>query len=109
MLSQFLLDVAKLGLRYGPRRAVTLTPELSIKNRTSRLFQVAVPELAHPLWMRPNTSDIAVFYQIFVDREYALDNLPQNTWLMKRYRQISASNRPLILDCGANIGLSAIW
>jgi FkbM family methyltransferase len=110
MWSQFLLDVGGLGVQCGLHRALLLMAEMAVKNRSrEKFFQVKVPHLAHPLWMRPNTSDTRVFYQVFVHREYALDNLPQNVWLMERYKQISASRAPLVLDCGANIGLSAVW
>ena len=48
-----------------------------------------------PLICRPNTSDNDVFEQIFIDREYScLDNL---------------SNVDLVIDCGANVGYSAVY
>lgn len=48
-----------------------------------------------PLICRPNTSDIYVFEQIFVEREYAcLDSL---------------ANVDLIIDCGANVGYSSAY
>jgi FkbM family methyltransferase len=47
----------------------------------------------YPLKCRPYTSDIDVFRQIFIDREY---------------RCLDEVNEPaLILDCGANVGLSS--
>lgn len=49
----------------------------------------------HPLTCRPNTSDIDVFEQIFVTREYrCLDDV---------------ADAGLIIDCGANVGLSASY
>ena len=49
----------------------------------------------HPLKFRPNTSDAAVFQQIFVEREYAcLDD-------------VAAAG--LILDCGAYVGYSCAY
>ena len=48
-----------------------------------------------PLICRPNTSDISVFGQIFIEREYScLDNL---------------SDVELIIDCGANVGYSSAY
>lgn len=48
-----------------------------------------------PIRIRPNTSDHAVFFQIFVHQEYrCLANI---------------SDADLIIDCGANIGLTAVY
>ncbi len=48
-----------------------------------------------PLICRPNSSDISVFYQIFVIREYScLDDI---------------ENPQLIIDCGANVGYSSAY
>lgn len=53
-------------------------------------------ELArHALQYRPGTSDLDVFHQIFVEREYScLDDL---------------EGVQLIIDCGANVGYSAAY
>ena len=49
----------------------------------------------HPFWVRPRTSDIHVFRQIFCEREYGcLDGV---------------ENADLIIDCGANVGYSAAY
>ena len=58
------------------------------------LFQVDLPELAHPILMRAGTSDLWVFDQIFVYKELETD-LGQN----------AAS----IIDAGANIGLTSVY
>lgn len=49
-------------------------------------------EIKHPIYLRNNTSDIPTFYQVFYRLDYELDykNIPE-----------------VIVDCGANIGLSA--
>lgn len=48
-----------------------------------------------PLWCRPNSSDLDVFDQIFVAREYrCLDD---------------AADVGLIIDCGANVGYSSAY
>jgi FkbM family methyltransferase len=49
----------------------------------------------HPLYYRPGQTDLAVFWQIFIEREYAcLDGLPIDG---------------LIVDCGANVGYSSAY
>jgi len=50
---------------------------------------------AHPLLCRPHTSDILVFDQIFIEREY------------QRLDGLTAPG--LILDCGANVGYSSAY
>src|SRR5262249_26266347 len=55
---------------------------------TSKLLQF-------PVYARPETSDYAVFDQIFVENQYKfLPDLPK---------------RSLIIDCGANVGYSAAY
>jgi len=62
------------------------------------------------VWLRATSSDIRVFDQIFVHREYAIDAMPHTAALRSRLAAAIASGRPpVILDCGANIGLSALW
>ncbi len=56
-------------------------------------FQLCLFDLAFPVTMRK--CDIFTLSGIFFDRDYAIQTpLPRN---------------PVVIDCGANIGLSAIW
>lgn len=60
--------------------------------------------------LRNRTSDKDVFFQVFVIREYDFAYLHQFERLRQTYeRAVAANETPLILDCGANIGLAAIW
>jgi len=60
--------------------------------------------------LRPRNSDLYVLKQIFVDREYDISTRPQFAKLEAQYRQmLAASQIPVIVDAGANIGASAIW
>jgi len=53
------------------------------------------PDAAHPLEARAGSTDLRVFKQIFVEREYAcLDDLEKVD---------------LVIDCGANVGYSSAW
>ncbi len=58
------------------------------------LLPVRLPGLAHPVFVRPATSDIRTLVQVFVHREYefALPFLPRT-----------------ILDAGANVGLASVF
>jgi FkbM family methyltransferase len=72
-----------------------------LQNIQCRLFGKADPykltskNARFPLICRPNTSDNDVFKQIFIKREYScLDDI---------------SNVDLVIDCGANVGYSAVY
>lgn len=50
---------------------------------------------AAPVWVRPASSDLMVFDQIFVEREYrSLDDVTEASF---------------IIDCGANVGYSSVY
>jgi FkbM family methyltransferase len=55
----------------------------------------ATPHVLHPLWLRPRTSDLAVFRQIFKKKEYA----PMGDLADVR----------VVVDLGANVGYAAAW
>jgi FkbM family methyltransferase len=58
-------------------------------------YELRSKELAHPVFARRETSDIRVFHQIFVYRDYrCLDNV---------------KDAGLIIDCGANVGYSSAY
>ncbi|MGL5944028.1 MAG: FkbM family methyltransferase [Waterburya sp.] len=79
---------------------IYIKEKISQKTR-GRLFNATQPykllpkHAKYPLICRANTSDIRVFGQIFIEREYSyLDPL---------------SNVDLIIDCGANVGYSSAY
>jgi len=54
--------------------------------------------------------DAAVLHQIFLDEHYRLDRLARAKCIFAKYDEIMARGaKPLIIDCGANIGLSAAY
>lgn len=72
-----------------------------LKRRTQKWatgdFSMRAPHARHPLQCRTGSSDLAVFKQIFAQREYAcIDALP-------------TGGPGLILDCGANAGFSTAY
>ena len=65
-----------------------------LRARTAHPVMVRLPELLHPLWVRPGTSDAATFDEVFVSREY---DLPLADFSPRR-----------ILDLGANVGFVSV-
>ena len=65
-----------------------------VHRRSSHPVALHLPDLPHPLWVRPNTSDVATFDEVFVTREY---DLP--------CEQLSPRH---ILDLGANVGFTSV-
>ncbi len=77
-----------------PKPILAILSKLGFNPKNKHIILKA-KEYQHPIWARYQSSDVDVFYQIFIDEEYsALDNL-------------SASK--LIIDCGANVGYSSIY
>lgn len=60
--------------------------------------------------VRPGSSDVNVFRQVFTGFQFSLGQYPQGQRVMDLYDQMVAGGRtPLILDLGANNGASALW
>lgn len=59
--------------------------------------------------LRDGTSDWMTFDQIFIDEDYDLRPLPRYPDIVQTYRDICARGTPLIVDLGANIGLSPLY
>ena len=113
MLSE-IKKIVKHGLacaqRYGASAGLRLMARLELAHRAKGLSSVEIPGLKNPTWLRPRTSDVETLIQVFVLAEYDVFGTRQYAWLSNRYEEIvSGGGRPLIIDCGANIGLSAIW
>lgn len=82
---------------------------LQIQSRMrSGLLELNVPGVEGTLRVRK--TDLPIFWQILVMREYLFEALPQNQRVRDAYRAILArGKKPVIVDCGGHIGFSAIW
>jgi FkbM family methyltransferase len=59
-------------------------------------------------YIRPSETDLKVLRQIFIDREYDLEVVPQGKVIREIYNTIlERGGTPLIIDAGANVGFAA--
>jgi len=93
--------------RSRPVRYIRITPGLSFSNKAI-VFDIKKLKFLK-LKIRSKTESIVVD-QIMVGRCYDTSNLRRHQDIMKRYDEIIRSEMiPLIVDCGGNIGISALW
>jgi FkbM family methyltransferase len=89
-LSWYRTAIANIGL--------SATVRLQLQKRLRRLSQLqklTSKSLSNPVFARPGSSDLMVFGQVIVEREYrCLDEV---------------SDAGLIIDCGANVGYSSAY
>ncbi|MEZ5566423.1 MAG: FkbM family methyltransferase [Gammaproteobacteria bacterium] len=80
----------------GPASALRYWAKKLVRNRGSNTPRPLTSKyLDHPVCFRPRTTDLAVFQQIFVEREYGcLDDV---------------TGPDLVIDCGANVGYSSAY
>jgi FkbM family methyltransferase len=66
--------------------------------------------VAHPILLRPGTSDWDVLHQIFVAQDYDSGSDAHEKSVSDFYEEVlNRSEVPVIVDCGANIGISSVW
>jgi FkbM family methyltransferase len=101
----------RLVYMYGFKSGFLTYVKLSfLGNRADTLVRIDLPMIPAPIFLRSRTSDIETFIQIFAHCEYDFFGFEQAGALFERYAALCSSNQnPLIIDCGANVGLSAIW
>lgn len=84
--------------------------ELGLGGEDAGNLALKVPGLAGPMRLRRNVSDLATFWQVMVKEEYSIASFPQKKRLLEKYSErVAAGQRPLIVDCGANVGCAAVW
>ena len=81
----------------------------SIMRARTGLFSLHIPGLLQPIFVRAGTTDVDVFLDLFLRKEYKTDSLPQHRMIEERYKElINDGTRPLVIDCGANIGMTSV-
>lgn len=93
------------GSAYGLRLFATIVAKSRWKVKALRFRGIA-----HPILLRPGTSDWRVLHQILVEEEYDPASQPHDDALTRLYQDtLDRSEVPVIIDCGANIGLASVW
>jgi FkbM family methyltransferase len=105
------IAVRNLDLRHGFRyRLSRALNKIFVTSRTAGEFIVETPVGDQTLFYRRWTSDEGVALQIFDAREYDVTKLRRFADLKSFLDRIhSSGQRPLIIDAGANIGLSSVF
>jgi FkbM family methyltransferase len=92
----------------GPREFAF---KISAVEREYYRFRISAREggFRRAVALRRRTSDLATFEQVFANNDYNLRRLERWDEILKLYDAICKDGTPLILDLGANIGLSALY
>lgn len=84
--------------------------EMASRDDSGRILSLSVPGYGHRIFVRDTVADRSTFWQCLVQRQYDLRRFPQHARLIEQYEEsLRQGKRPLIIDCGANIGLAAAW
>ncbi|MGC8751827.1 FkbM family methyltransferase [Hydrotalea sp.] len=89
---KYLKQLIQLTNRFGGLKGLVVF--ILINSKGKGIIILRLKQLRTPIYLRANTSDIDVFFKIFVEEEY-------NFFL--------PANAEFIIDGGANIGLSALF
>lgn len=104
-LRQLLKFIRVFGFMGGLRLWCALVMQMRSR---SKILELRVPGFAAPIRLR--RADLPIFWQILVMQENDFHALPQARWVQDAYASILAEgNRPVIVDCGGHVGLSAVW
>ena len=100
--------VRAFGIHDGLRLLFSM--EFFSPRSPTRIKKYKVPGCQSPIYLRNSVSDHSIFWQCIVLRQYDMLRFPQSERLMSAYRTLIEKGVPvLIIDCGGNIGLSALY
>ena len=103
-------SISLFGFGRGSVAYATRLAHRLIRSARWTIKQVHVPSVLHPVFLRPGTSDWNVLEQVFMSRDYEIGSEKHDRAVRAYYSNlINESKTPVIIDCGANIGISAIW
>jgi FkbM family methyltransferase len=101
-------SAARAVLHFGPYLGLRAYGIHSLA--TARESAISIPQVRGRIHLRRASTDWSVLEQIFMDVEYDVGVDGVNAALSDFYnRAVAAGRTPIIIDCGANIGLASIW
>jgi FkbM family methyltransferase len=100
--------VRRFGAVHGIR--LLMQVERSRSNAAGRIRAYRRPGDEVPVYLRDTVADHAIFWQCLVMCQYETSIFPHHQRLISAYESMLARGEtPLIIDCGANIGLATRW
>ncbi len=100
--------IRAFGVFHGLRLLIQI--EYPVSNRINLLNYFTVPGYPGKICLRNTVSDHSIFWQCIVQKQYLVSDFYQNEGLLKAYfKLVSEGIKPLIIDCGGNIGLSTLF
>jgi FkbM family methyltransferase len=111
-LSRLIMKLPNYARRFGWFNGfrLLLQVERTFPTESQHVKAYALPTQPAPVYLRETVADHAIFWQCLVQCHYDISRFPQGERLMHAYREaIQRGLRPLIIDGGGNIGLTAIW
>jgi FkbM family methyltransferase len=105
----FLLSMANAKIVRAFPQTFRYRKDGSLNGLDKMTVSNSLNELTSEISLRSATSDWFTFDQIFIHEDYNLKALKRYTEFEALYAKYSAEGTPLILDLGANIGLSSVY
>jgi len=100
--------IRSFGIFHGLRLLFLI--EGTVPRRSTITKKYTVPSFPGSIYLRKTISDHSIFWQCIVQRQYDMLQFPQSNRLVFAYQEyVEKGHRPLIIDCGANIGLSTLF
>lgn len=100
-----------LAKSFGLKRGLSIYLNRLFVRRSDGVVSVlSLPGVAGEIYYRPRSTDWSVMSQVFINKEYTITSEVHEAALQEYYQKILGEGGvPVILDCGANIGLASIW